>query len=143
LYNLWVNFPEKQKEYLNKMRDVVGFQDKNVRQLWLVLALVTNDFEVENKERYALELKNYTSPEYSFEIRQIAIGYVNELQLWDSITLNNLVNASVHHAWRFRNYARTLLDVVSKNETYKSEILNLMNGFSEKEKQYIATKMTE
>ncbi len=141
LYHLWVNFPEKQQEYLHKMRNIEGFQDKNVRQLWLVLALVTDDFEPENREKFSSELKGYTSANYSFEIRERALGYVNDLKLWDSKTLQNLVNASVHHSWRFRNYARNLLESVLRNQSYKDLIVQAMDGFSEREKKLIATKI--
>jgi len=143
LYSLWVNFPEKQSVYLNKMRNVEGFRDKNVRQLWLVLALVTNNFEPEQRENYVNELTHYTSNVYSFEVRERALGYVNDLQMWDTETLKHLVNASVHHSWRFRNYARQLLDSVLENEIYKAEIIKLMSNFSEKEKKLIATKIAE
>tara|TARA_R110002072_G_scaffold261258_2_gene419946 strand:+ start:6387 stop:8459 length:2073 start_codon:yes stop_codon:yes gene_type:complete len=143
LYSLWVNFPEKRSVYLNKMRNVEGFRDKNVRQLWLVLALVTNNFETEQRENYVNELTHYTSNVYSFEVRERALGYVNDLQMWDTETLKHLVNASVHHSWRFRNYARQLLDSVLENEIYKAEIIKLMSNFSEKEKKLIATKIAE
>tara|TARA_R110002124_G_scaffold227889_1_gene393200 strand:+ start:105282 stop:107354 length:2073 start_codon:yes stop_codon:yes gene_type:complete len=143
LYSLWVNFPEKRSVYLNKMRNVEGFRDKNVRQLWLVLALVTNNFEPEQRENYVNELTHYTSNVYSFEVRERALGYVNDLQMWDTETLKHLVNASVHHSWRFRNYARQLLDSVLENEIYKAEIIKLMSNFSEKEKKLIAIKIAE
>ena len=39
LYNLWTQFPDRRSYYLDKMEGVDGFQNKNIRQLWLVLAL--------------------------------------------------------------------------------------------------------
>ncbi|WP_299523220.1 M1 family metallopeptidase, partial [Winogradskyella sp.] len=41
LYNLWSNFPEERSKYLSKTRNIVGFSDKNVRLLWIVLNLST------------------------------------------------------------------------------------------------------
>ncbi|HET8804030.1 MAG TPA: M1 family metallopeptidase, partial [Aequorivita sp.] len=69
LYQLWSQFPEKRTEYLNKTKGIEGFQNKNIRQLWLALALFTEGFENAEKENYLTELKNYTSADYSFEIR--------------------------------------------------------------------------
>jgi aminopeptidase N len=143
LYNLWVQFPEKRAAYLDKMEGVVGFQNKNIRQLWLVLATVAEGYKVSEKPKFLDELKNYTASDFSFEIREVAFGYVHELQLWDEVTLKNLVNASVHHSWRFRNTMRKLLEEVLKNESYKSDILNEMESFSEKEKQYVLSKLTK
>lgn len=137
LYTLWLNFPEKREVYLSKTDKLIGFQDKNLRQLWLVLALLDSNYRADKSEAYTSELKSYTSEAYSFEIRKIAFGYVDELQLWDEVTLKNLVNASGNHAWRFRNYARKLLEKVLNNETFRSEIVNEMQTFSEKEKNYL------
>jgi len=143
LYNLWLQFPEKRSTYLDKMAGVQGFQNKNIRQLWLVLALVDGNYRSDSSNEFELELKEYTSSDYSFEIRETGFGYVNELQLWDRNTLKNLVNASVHHTWRFRNYARGLLDQVLKKEEYKVLVLARMNTFSEKEQQYVNLKLEE
>jgi aminopeptidase N len=137
LYTLWLNFPEKRIVYLTKTEKLIGFQDKNLRQLWLVLALLDSNFSVNKRESYTSELKSYASEAYSFEIRKIAFGYVDELMLWDKTTLKNLVNASVNPAWRFRIFSRKLLEKVLKSETFRSEIVNEMAGFSEKEKNYL------
>jgi aminopeptidase N len=142
LYNLWSQFPENRSIYLNKMQDVIGFQNKNVRQLWLVLALVDPIYRITEKDKFKNELKSYTSPVYSFEIRETAFGYVNELQLWDTSVLANLVNASVHPSWRFKKYARKLVASVLKNETFKNQIILGMETYSEEEKTYLLTILT-
>ncbi len=143
LYNLWTQFPEKRGGYLDKMEGIEGFQNKNIRQLWLVLALVDPDYRSGQTNEFKEELERYTSSDYSFEIRESAFGYVNELKIWNVATLNSLVNAAVHHSWRFRKYARGLLDQLLKNQDYKALILAGMDSFSEKEKQYIKTKLEE
>jgi aminopeptidase N len=141
LYNLWSQFPENRSSYLNKMKEVVGFQNKNVRQLWLVLALVDPTYRITEKEKFKNELKSYTSQIYSFEIRETAFGYINDLQLWEESVLANLVNASVHHSWRFKKYARKLLASVMKNETYKTQIILGMETYSDEEKAYLKAKL--
>ncbi len=141
LYNLWAAFPKNQHAYLDKMENTIGFQDKNVRQLWLVLAVVTNDYRQAEKARFLEELKGFTSPNFSFEIRERAFGYVSELQLYETSVLGNLVNACVHHSWRFRNYARALLKEVLKNSDHKAMILSMTDSFSEKERDYVLRNM--
>ena len=79
LYNLWNNFPENRVEYLESTRDVIGFNDKNVRMLWLALTLNTSEFEFENNQKYFEELRNFTSINYDFETRQKAFHYLNLL----------------------------------------------------------------
>ncbi|MCH2490834.1 MAG: M1 family metallopeptidase [Flavobacteriales bacterium] len=143
LYNLWVNFPKERSRYLDETAQIVGFQNKNVRQLWLVLVLLTEAYQPEKKSEYLAELKSYTSPEYSFEIRERAFGYVHELELYDATVLRNLVNASVHHTWRFRNFAREILDNVLENAQFRSLLSNEMNSLSEKEKNFLNSKLIE
>ena len=141
LYQLWSQFPDNRSIYLNKMQAVIGFQNKNVRQLWLVLALVDPTYRITEKEKFKNELKSYTAPAYSFEIRETAFGYINELQLWDTSVLTNLVNASAHPSWRFKKFARKLLDSVLKNEAFKNQIILEMEGYSEEEKAYLKLKL--
>ncbi len=109
LINLWKSFPKERSKYLKKTNDIQGFNDKNVRILWLTLALLTDDFEPENNQKYYDELRNYTNPEYGFEIRQNAFQYLKSIQACDDICNENLKQATKHHNWRFSKFAKELL----------------------------------
>ena len=126
---------------MDKMKNVVGFQNKNIRQLWLVLAINTDGYDLEIKKAFLAELKSYTHPSYSFEVRRQAFDFLLKKNLIDEEVLVNLVNASVHHNWRFRNYARTLLDSEIAKENKKEMILGLRSKLSEKELTYLLTKL--
>ena len=143
LYNLWLNFPKKKADYLNEMKGVEGFQNKNLRQLWLVLALVTEGYEADKKQQYASELINYSSKEFSFEVREKAFEFINELKMYTSEALKNLVNASTHHNWRFKKYARNLLDEVMENSVYKKQLEGLLSQLPKKEQQFLQAKLSE
>ncbi len=110
LFNLWRSFPQERTTYLNKTKDIQGFSDKNIRILWLTLALITEDFEVENKNSYFDELTDYTSPKYGFEVRQNAFQYLNQIQACNEACKENLKAATKHHNWRFKNFAKSLLE---------------------------------
>jgi len=138
LYALWSNFVKDQHVYLEKMKNAAGFQDKNIRQLWLALAIVTADYKVSEKEKFKEELRGYTSSAYSFEIRQKAFDFCNQLGLYNETVVRNLINASAHHNWRFRSNSRELLDAVLKNESMREAVVNTMNSFSAKEKEYLS-----
>ncbi|MDO7136761.1 M1 family metallopeptidase [Algibacter lectus] len=109
LFNLWINFPRKRNFYLNKTKDVQGFNDKNIRQLWLTLALVTEDYETENKSKYFDELTSYTGSNYGFETRQNAFQYLHQIQACNALCHKSLEQATKHHNWRFSKFAKTLL----------------------------------
>ena len=112
---------------------------KNIRQLWLTLAIVTPSYKNPQKEAFKKELRGYTSPEFSFEIRQKAFEYINEIQIYNNEVIRNLVNASVHHNWRFRNFARTLVTDVLKNPGTKQALENQLDSFTEKEQHFLET----
>lgn len=109
LYNLWNNFPEDRPKYLNKTKGVEGFNDKNVRMLWLALALITEDFQPENKPNYFQELTNYTNPENHFEIRLNAFQYLKLLSACNDTCKENLEQASTSPIWQFSKFAKDYL----------------------------------
>ncbi|WP_111309480.1 M1 family metallopeptidase [Confluentibacter sediminis] len=110
LYNLWNNFPEDRNEYLTKTKNIQGFNDKNIRILWLTLALVTEDFQPENKPKYFEELTNYTDPKYHFEVRQNAFQYLKLINACHDECNENLEQASKSPIWQFSKMAKTLLE---------------------------------
>lgn len=137
LYQLWMQFPEKRTEYLNKAKGIEGFQNKNIRQLWLTLVLITDGYEKAEKENYLNELKNYTSTDYSFEIREKSFEYLNELQLWDLETLKNLAEACVHPTWRFAKSSKEMLNKLLQDKKYYEQIKVLGRQVSEKAADYL------
>ncbi len=143
LYQLWMHFPEKRTDYLNKTKGVEGFQNKNIRQLWLTLALITQDYDNDKKEAYLNELKHYTAIEYSFEIRDKAFEYVNELQLWDVETLANLAEACVHPTWRFSKPSKELLNGLLQQKEYHQQLSVLGRQLSEKASNYLNSILKE
>lgn len=114
LFNLWNNFPQERHKYLNKTKDIQGFNDKNIRILWLTLALITEDFEVENKKQYFDELTGYTSTKYGFEIRQNAFFHLQQIHACNDTCKENLKQATKHHSWQFSKFAKTMLKVLDE-----------------------------
>jgi aminopeptidase N len=109
----------------------------------LTLALITEDYENSEKENYLKELKNYTSTDYSFEIREKAFEYVNELQLWDLETLKNLVEACVHPTWRFSKPSKEMLSNLLQDKKYYEQIKVLGRQVSEKAANYLNSIIKE
>ena len=139
LYNLWVNFPEHRTHYLDLLKDVEGFQDKNIRQLWLTLALLTDRYRTEDKSIYFKELKDYSSSIFSFEVRQIAIGYLIQLEWIDQDVLVNMLNATTHPTWRFRQYVRNELKKLLLDTTYRQMALEVKESLTSEEMRYLSS----
>ena len=125
LYNLWVNFPKDRHRYLDKTQYVIGFNDKNVRLLWLALAVSTTDYRNLEKKSYFEELSSYTSENYGFEVRQSAFSYLEMLNLFSDEALDNLWKASKHFNWRFKSFSKDLIERLSDDERYRDKIILL------------------
>ncbi|GGD26111.1 aminopeptidase [Flavobacterium orientale] len=119
LGTLWNLFPEKQVDYLNQSKDWIGFNDKNLRILWLTLALMTKDYQNENKVQFYDELMSYSSPKFESSIRQNALTNLLFLNPNDHNILKNLVNATTHHKWQFTLFARNQIRELIKTERHK------------------------
>lgn len=141
LGKLWMSYPDDQKRYLDATKSVIGLPNKNVRLLWLTLAILTNDYEGRNTQLYFDELSNYTRPEYSFEIRRGAFEYLKQAFGFTEANLFDLIQATTHHSWRFKKFARDILDELLKDKVYKERIIALTGKLNPEEKRYIETKL--
>ncbi len=108
LYNLWVNFPLERSKYLSKTRKTIGFTDKNVRMLWIVLNLNTPYYDADNKQVLFDELKEYTSEKYNTDVRIKAFNYLDLMKSCTEECQSNLEKAKSHHNWRMVKFAKQL-----------------------------------
>ncbi|MDY8135478.1 M1 family metallopeptidase [Aquimarina sp. 2201CG5-10] len=142
LYHLWANFTEDREKYLDQTKDIIGFNDKNVRILWLVLALSTGDYQTAQHQKFYRELSSYSSPKYHFTTRENALVYLESLQAFSDQSLKDLVDGATHHNWRFRNSCRKILDNLLKNEKYKKKYVVLMSGLPQNQQDFLQKKLT-
>ena len=120
LFNLWNNFPLKRKTYLLKTQHKIGYNDKNIRILWLALTLNTEGFNTQDYQSYYNELVRYTDPMYHFEVRRNAFLYLSRIKAFNSNAYSNLEDGTQHHNWRFRSFCSKLkkeLDEQRQNTT--------------------------
>lgn len=110
LFNLWNNYPQDQEIYLEKTKNITGFSDKNIRTLWLTLAILTDSDSVGDPEQFLEELIGYTSPDHSFEVRTNAFRYLRWIRSCDDMCMENLKDATNHHNWRFKQFAKQLME---------------------------------
>ena len=109
LFKLWIQFPKDRIKYLNQTKSIVGFNDKNIRSLWLLLAISTADYEQNLVTQKLEELIDYTAPKYHFEVRKNAFESLQSLRFKNEEVLINLKDATKHHNWRFKKFAIKML----------------------------------
>ena len=132
LYYLWNSFENERAVYLEKSKDWVGFNDFNLRILWLSLAISTPEYAT-NKEAYIQELVNYSSPNYEATTRQNALEYLINFNVINEAVLRNLVNATTHHMWQFSKFGRENIRVLLKNPEIRTSFQTIFTSLNEKE----------
>lgn len=140
LLKLWMNYPEEKATYLERTKNIYGLPTKNVRLLWLILAISTNDYEARKTQDFFKELSGYTSTEHGWETRMVAFQYLREIGFNDD-SLKNLMNATVHHSWQFKKFARNLIDELLTDADYKNRINVLSEELKDDELRYMKTKL--
>lgn len=141
LYKLWEAFPENRFNYLDTMNDVIGLPNKNVRLLWLTLALVTPNYNQTEKAEYLEEFISYTNSIYNPEVRQNAFQYLYQINGVNQEVLKQLILGSNHHSWQFSKYARNLLDKMLESENLKEQITTVAMQLKPSDLRYLKTKL--
>jgi aminopeptidase N len=132
LYNLWNNFQEQRFAYLDQSKKWIGFNDYNLRTLWLSLALTTPNY-LSNKEAMVNELISYSSPKFEATIRQDALEKLIAFNLINDEVLQNLVGATTHHMWQFSKFGRDTIRKLLKNADKRTAFERILPALNEKE----------
>lgn len=143
LYKLWSHFPDNRGKYLDETKAMDGFPNKNVRLLWLTLALVAPEYDLGSKPSYFEELNGYTGEEYHFETRLLAFQYLKSIGGFNDESLKNLIEACGHHVWHFKKSARNMLKEFLKQEDGLARVKALYPLLDQEEKQYLDKTLGE
>ena len=125
LYYLWRNFPEHRTAYLNKSKDWIGFNDYNLRTLWLSLALSTPNYSA-NPEALITELIAFSSTKYEATTRQNALEKLIGFKIINDQVLSNLVGATTHHMWQFSKFGRDTIRLLLKNPEMRASFERIL-----------------
>ncbi|MCL6273230.1 M1 family metallopeptidase [Muricauda sp. 2012CJ35-5] len=137
LFRLWSDFPEHQNRYLDKTINIIGFPNKNVHLLWLTLALVSPDYEVQSKKEFFDALNAYTGAEHHFEVRMLAFQFLKNIGGFNNSSLKNLIEACNHHVWYFKKSSRKMLKEFLKNADSQSRIQEIYPSLTLEQQKYL------
>lgn len=143
LFKLWTSFPEEKSKYLEITKDIQGLPNKNVRLLWLTLAIMTENYEARNTPVFFDELSGYTSSTYSWDVRMGAFQYLYQTIGLNDMVLKNLISASEHHGWQFKKYARNLINSLLKDADYKKRLESITKELKGEGLRYMNSKFEE
>ncbi|TDX10399.1 M1 family metallopeptidase [Flavobacterium sp. S87F.05.LMB.W.Kidney.N] len=125
LYWLWRNFPEHRTEYLDKSKNWIGFNDYNLRTLWLSLVLSTPNYSNDQKSLIN-ELIAFSSTKYEATTRQNALEKLIAFKIINDQVLSNLVSATTHHMWQFSKFGRDNIRILLKNPEMRASFNRIL-----------------
>jgi aminopeptidase N len=106
LQALCVSFPKNVDQYLDLTRDMEGWRGKNIRMMWIAVALANG------KTEYLPELISYSSPKFEFETRMNAFNLLKKLKYSDPETKKYAEGASKHWNYKLSGAAKEYLKEV-------------------------------
>ncbi|WP_035645046.1 M1 family metallopeptidase [Flavobacterium sp. ASV13] len=125
LYWLWRNFPEHRNEYLDKSKNWIGFNDYNLRTMWLSLALSTPNY-ASNPDELVAELIDFSSTKYEATTRQNALEKLIAFKIINDQVLSNLVASTTHHMWQFSKFGRDTIRLLLKNSEMRASFERIL-----------------
>jgi aminopeptidase N len=143
LQNLWSQFPDSRIELLEKSKDWQGRNDKNLRVIWLTLALGTKEYEPTKKAELYNEIINYTSTSFDSSIRQNALEMVLKINASDERVLSSLANAITHHKWQFVKFGKETIREMIKKQEFRKSFTDLLPKLTDKEKDSLEKLLNE
>lgn len=141
LQQLWSKFPEDRNRYLDLSKDWIGNNDKNLRIIWLTLALGTKEYEKENKRAMYLELLEYASTQYDGSVRQNALEILLQINPSDERVLTSLLNATTHHKWQFVKFAKDNIRKLIKKPDFRKQLEELLSSLPEREQNFLKNEL--
>lgn len=123
LLNLWINFPEDQRGYLEQMQGKEGTIHKNIELLWLMLEVATDNSKL-GREAFQ-KLTDYTDSAYAYQIKRQAFIYLFQVDKFTAETLKNLAKDLSHPVWRYRDFVNQMLEELMKDPRHRADLVKL------------------
>ena len=125
LFRLWSNFPDERNRYINLFQNENGL-NYNLKIAHLTSQLVSQQVGLDEKQNAIQELEQLTKSPYESGVRQNALETLINFKLISNSVLTSLIDASMHHKWRFVSYAKNELRKITTNDDYKFQIEQLI-----------------
>lgn len=140
---LYKRYPEKRTELLDISKNWVGFNDKNLRILWLTLAYADKNYHPEKKDDFYGELIHYASPEFESSVRQNALANLLYIGKADPIVWHDLIDATLHHKWQFVKYGKDNLRKLIKKKGYRELLQDMLPELNDAERSKLQQLLDE
>lgn len=138
LFKLWVADQENRIEYLDRIAANGSLGALRLKQLWLLLAVLTPEYKTPGtQQEYLNELRETTAPGNSWEIRQNAFAMLQQVGALNLNNIKDLMQATEHHSWQFRKFSRNMLQEVISETPEVVDWAELASSFSKEKYGYL------
>lgn len=137
LYNLWNNFHSDKKRYLDTTKNNIGFNNKNVRTQWLLLALNTPSYTIKQRASFFSELHQYTATNHTIGTRINAFKYLEILKSFNDQSIINLSVGATHPNWQFNKFCTNTIKRLLKQPKFPQKFNRLKEQLPVKIQQLI------
>lgn len=142
LLRLWVSDPEGRVGYLRKVAENGSLEDMSLRQLWWFLSLFTESFATQEETmEYLRRLRETTSPGYPWEVRENAMVLLGEAGALNDQNIRDIVQATEHHSWQFRKFARGVFEQVLADASARERLSRAVRSFPRETYPYAHSKL--
>lgn len=142
LFRLWVASPGSRKSYLDQVSKNGSLTQMRLRQLWWLLAVFTEGYgDRQMKQVYLNNLQRTTASSYSWEVRENAFSMLREVGALSEVNLRDLMQATEHHTWQFKRFARRLLEALMEERPDPKMWNGLSKDFPREEYPYLHDKI--
>ena len=142
LFRLWVGVPANRDHYLDRISANGSLSSTRLKQFFWLLAVITEGYAGQAAGQSYLEnLRETTSVAYPWEIRQHGFSLLHEVGALDRENLRDLMQATEHHSWQFKKFARRLLDALMEQQPDADSWKGLAEPFPRDNYRYLYEKI--
>jgi aminopeptidase N len=134
LFKLWSNFKEDKTKYADLFKNEYGL-NYNLKIAYLTLQIVNNQVDEIAKLKAVSELEEMTNAPYESGVRQNTIETLLNFKLTSNEVLTSLLNASLHHKWRFVTYAKDKIRKLISTEGTRMQFIELLDTLNDVQKE--------
>ena len=141
LFNLWKEFPDQRKKYVDLSKDWIGFEDKNLKLMHLSLAFMTDD-DKEKVKAYR-ELISYTGTNYDSNVQQSALQKLLNHEIYNEAVFRSLVYGTGNHRWQFVKFSKDNIRKLLKEPKYREIFVKIRPQLPIREKTQLQRLLEE
>ena len=130
------NFPENLDFYLEKTKNVKGFNDKEFEILKDIYSISSPKYSIQANS-ILNKINNYTNPMFESSVRQNAFEALFYIKADDNKTLKNLVHATTHFKWHFVKFAKDKIRELIKDNIYRTKFKYILSELTIKEQEIL------